>query len=331
LTYYFAYYSTYEIAYYEGLILAAFNPVNSCGSWIDNITATYQSISQTIFAGSNYNASIFLTSSRNDFKSSVIFNGDTTSIEEDSCVTIKFKASGENYDENGIIKKFWTAKVAIPDHQGSYCYKELKGTYFVYKPKVVVSGNATTALYEQCANTLSIKVPSLGENYKPIFSCNAPTKRGIVNTELVVVPRSKEDVKLKIYTKDILIDSTTFKVTPVPLPNFQIYANSSAINPKVGITSKTKKLSLKVIPDEGFASLFPSEAKYSIGKIQANIYHGSKLIKSFNVSNPEIPIPKSKADRIVIEVLKLYRTNSLGKKIAVNLKSKRVLSVFIVD
>jgi len=321
----------YEIAYLEGLVIEAYNPENIGCIWMPQITTTYQSSSQTLFAGSEYKASIFLTPKWLEIKSSVIFNGDTNMIEEDSSAKIKFIASGGNYDENGLIKKYWTAKVEIPDHKGSYSYKEIKGDYYVYKPIVLVKAEVATAMYEQCANMLTIKASSLGADFRPTFSCNAPTRKGKTSTELIVVPKSKEAVRLKIYNNEIFLDSSTFKVMPVPLPSFQIYANNSAINPKLGIKKNTKRLSLKVLPDKGFASLFPNEVNYSFGKMQVSLYTGNKLSKSFDVSNAEIPLPKSKADRIVIEVLKLYRTNSLGKKTEVNLRNEGILSVYVIE
>jgi gliding motility-associated protein GldM len=319
----------YQVADYEAQVLNAMNPEPACYI-VEKHIPSYLVLSQIVLASADYEASIFICGNRFRAMTTASFNGNELPNELDGSAKVKFKTSGGNYDVNGIIKKTWTAKVGVPEGYDNYRNEELKGEYYVYKPSITVKADAANAIYEQCANTIMIKVPALGASYKPTFTCNAPFNSG--NEEFTIMPKSKEDVKVKVFNSGIFLDAVQFKVMPVPVPRFNIYSGSALVNLKKGITSKTKNLSLKVLPDEGFASLLPKEANYSIGKMQVEVYAGSELKNSFTASNSQIKLPKLiDGDRIVIDIKKLNRTNSLGKKLDVELGNEGVFSVDVID
>jgi gliding motility-associated protein GldM len=321
----------YQVTDYEAQVLNVMNPEPACVR-VEKLLPAYAALSQVVVAGMEYEASIFICHKGLPPKPKVSFNGNELPIELDGSAKVKFTTSSGNYDKNGMIKKTWTAKVGIPEGWNSYSYQELKGEYYVYKPAITIKADAVNALYEQCANSISIKVPPLGADYKPTFSSNSPFKRGKEIDELVIIPKSKEEVKISVSNKGVFLDSTTFKVLNIPLPRFMVYSNGAPVNLKKGITSKTKNLSLKVLPDEGFAKLLPKESNFAIRKMQVDVYAGSELKNSFTSTNSQIKLPKLKdGDRIVIEIKKLYRTNSLGKKLNVELGNAGMMSVDVID
>jgi len=322
----------YQVADYEAQVLNAMNPEPGCVRVEKKLLPAYAALSQVVVAGMEYEASIFICHKGLPPKPKVSININELPIELDGSAKIRFRASGGVYNKNGLIKKTWTAKVGIPEGWNNYKYEELKGEYYVYKPAITVKADAVNAIYEQCANTIRIKVPSLGEVYKPTFSSNAPIKKGKTQDELVIIPNSKKDVKVSVSSKGTFLDSIVYKVQSVPVPRLSIYSIGGPVNLKIGITSKTKNLSLKVLSDEGFATLMPKEANYTIGKMQVGVYTGRELKNSFTTSNAQIKLPRLKdGDRIVIEIKKLYRTNSLGKKLDVELGNEGIMSVDVID
>jgi hypothetical protein len=211
----------------------------------------------------------------------------------------------------------------------------VKAEYIVAKPVIDVKAAAVQALFENCGNELNIQVPSLGANYKPSFTCNAPLTNGPTRGQVVVVPPNRNEVTIGVSSGGTFIDKVTFRVRPVPLPQIVPKSIGGVINPKVGIKSNSPYINLTIEPDRGFADFLPKEANYNIAECAISIGKGRSARISSTVQGSNIRLGGynlQNGERVVLEIKKLTRTNSRGQLIDVPLSATAAqVTVPIVD
>lgn len=163
------------------------------------------------------------------------------------------------------------ATAKIPTASGDIAELQLQGKYTVVKPEAVFESKSVQNLYFQCGNTFSLDVPLLGEYYSPKFSASEaevflnPVDKRIVT----VVPKGKTCVvALSSLTngQSIKIDDLTFRVIAPPVPKIRLMVDGKDWDGLNQINGKSELL-LKIIPDDGFRSGLPKDARYTIDQI----------------------------------------------------------------
>jgi gliding motility-associated protein GldM len=139
---------------------------------LDKFIPMVRAKSSTVAAGAKYEAEMFLTGSSSALTSEFFKDGAKLPIIEDASGVkmgkVEFTAQGGGYDQFGIAKKSFKAKIEVKGQQF-----EDNIEYFVAQPVIrVTTGNAPT-LYMNCGNTVNIEVPALGTNYNPSFSATS--------------------------------------------------------------------------------------------------------------------------------------------------------------
>ena len=122
-------------------------------------------------------------------KPEMTFQENNIEVNEKGVAEIGFRASGGNYDNNGLLKKTWTGTIKYPKPGGGDSVYVVKYDYYVVKPVIQVQGEATSELYKSCGNVLNIQVPALGADYNPTFTATGATiKQTSVKGKIIVIP-----------------------------------------------------------------------------------------------------------------------------------------------
>lgn len=282
----------------------------------DKVVAVVKPESKYIAAGTEYTATMFIAASSSTARPSMTYNGSKVKVEE-GVGEIKFKATAGQYDENGRAKKTWKGSITYSTPFGDTTL-QLEEEYFVVKPVIKFESAEVSALYRNCANTLLVDVPALGESYNPAFKVtNAKTTSK--GKSLTIIPQATaRSVELSVSSNGDLIGKKKFKTKGIPKPDIKLYASGKPVDLAKGIGKTTKDLTVKVIPNAEFAAALPNEAKYRVMKWEVLGAKGPRPVgQPQRVTNGQSRINLGRlareAGRLVVEIKAVVRKNSLGK------------------
>ncbi len=279
----------------------------------DSIFPLVKPQSNIVAAGAKYNAELYLAASSSAVEP--IMAIDDKPIPVDSGVgKISFLATPGKYDSEGLARKYFkaTIKLKIPGGDSTFV-QDIE--YFVAKPVIQVQSAAVSALYLNAGNELNIQVPALGVEYNPKFTADGATVIPGKGRGLVTIIPNKPEVKIHVSNNGNVLDTLTFKVRTIPRPDIQITVGGKAFDERQGIPSPgPRKVEIKAVPDEGFKTFLPKDARYRVAQWEVTLARGSRPIKTKKVDTPEVNLSDfaslaQAGDRIVVEVKKVERLN----------------------
>jgi hypothetical protein len=168
---------------------------------------------------------------------------------------------------------------------------------------------------------LKILVPALGAEYNPKFTVSGGKgKPGKDKGDFTVYPDGNaKSVVIAVSSGTNSIGNTKFRTKGVPLPTIKAFAGNKEVDQKRGMAAPgPRSITVKAVPEAGFAAALRSEARYSVTSWTATLVRGRRPAgqKSFGTGkNCDIGSLRSNArpgDRIMIEVKDVVRRPSRG-------------------
>jgi gliding motility-associated protein GldM len=281
---------------------------------IDKIKPVVKPQSDFVVAGTKYQAEMFMVATSSAMQPQMEFGNSKLQVNEDGIGSLSFIASGGNYKPDGTMKKTWSGKITMKKNGKDTTYNVVH-EYTVVKPVIQVQSASVQALYRNCGNKLNISVPALGAEYNPSFHVDGATVlTGSGTGSITLVPTSTR-VKVDVNNKGNFIGQENFGVKLIPLPTIDVKVNNKKITPLEGIDANAARtITLKVIPDKGFAEALPAETNYYISEGKVYLARGRKEVKTIPVTGQNINLGSMVADmksgdRLIVEVTKVKRKN----------------------
>ncbi|TGE26343.1 type IX secretion system motor protein PorM/GldM [Hymenobacter metallicola] len=314
-----------EVLKYESDALAA-QSAKVGGNIIvfDKVGAFASAESNTVAAGTKYKAELFLTASATGLKPSMTLNGSPLAVGPDGKGKVEFTARPGSFDAAGNAKAQWTGTIRFKQNGRDTTFK-VTVPYTVTKPVMQIQSASVQALYFKCGNKLSVQVPALGAQYKPGFSASgASVISGAKTGEVTLVPNSRE-VTLNVSSGGNAIGSQTFQVRPIPKPEIKCIVGGREANEKQGTPiTAVRNMSLKAVPDAGFATFLPDDARYRVTRYEVTLVRGKRpAIPTRTINGPEANLndvvnSAREGDRLYIEVKEVRRLNFQDQQEEVN-------------
>jgi len=280
----------------------------------DKLGAFASAESNTVAAGTKYKADLFLTAGATGLKQNMTYNGTPLKVGPDGHGKVEFTARPGNFDASGNAKASWTGKITINQNGRDTTFTQ-KVDYTITKPVMQIQSASVQALYYKCGNKLSVQVPALGAQYQPSFSASGASLITGQKGEVTVVPNSRE-VTLNVSSGGNAIGSQEFKVRPIPNPTIKCFAGGSEANEKQGTPGTSiRSITLRAIPDPGFATFLPEDARYRVSKFTAVLARGKRPVVGPKVINgpqgdmSDMVNAYKEGDRLFIEVQGVQRNN----------------------
>lgn len=294
----------------------------------DKIGAFASAESNTVAAGTKYKAELFLTASASSISPKMTLNGSPLAVGPDGHGKVEFTARPGSFDASGNAKANWTGTIRFNQNGRDTTFKVLV-PYTITKPVMQIQSASVQALYFKCGNKLTVNVPALGAQYKPGFSASgASVITGSKLGDVTLVPNSKE-VTLSVSSGGNAIGSQTFQVRPIPKPTIEAYAGSRQVNEKQGTPGTAlRTLNLRAIPDAGFATFLPDDAKFRVSRYEVTLVRGRRpAIPTKPVNGPTADLSDvvnayREGDRLYIEVKEVQRQNFQGNVEPVNVSKQ---------
>lgn len=292
----------------------------------DNVFAMAKPKSSVVAAGTMYEAELFVSASSQAIKPEMKTVGAGAVTMKGGTGHIKFRATPGAYDKFGNVEKSWTGLITIKKPIGSGdTTLPVKVPYTVSKPVIQVQAGSVSALYRNCANPLTILVPALGAEYEPKFTvAGGVGQAGKNKGDFIVYPTGKT-CAITVKSGGNLIGTESFKTKGIPLPTIVAYVNGKPVDQKKGMVAPgPRSITVKAVPEAGFADALPREKTYNITKWSATLVRGRRPAgqKKFSTGdNCDISSLRSSArpgDRIMIEVNDVVRINSRRQSEEVN-------------
>ena len=305
-----------EVLKYEAEALSAqAQKVGAKTIVFDKIGAFASAESNTVAAGTKYNAELFLTAAASSIHPSMTLNGSSLSVGPDGHGKVSFMARPGNFDAAGNAKATWTGTIRFNQAGRDTTFKVLV-PYTITKPVMQIQSASVQALYLKCGNKLSVQVPALGAQYKPGFSASgASVIQGSKLGDVTLVPNSRE-VTLNVSSGGSAIGSQTFQVRPIPKPEIKCFVGGREANEKQGTPgTAVRSLLLKAVPDAGFQTFLPEDARYRVSSYEVTLVRGKRpAIPTKTVSGAEANLSDvvnsyREGDRLYIEVKGVQRMN----------------------
>jgi gliding motility-associated protein GldM len=229
----------------------------------------------------------------------------------------------------------YTAMIKVPNADGEIQTIPIKGQFRVRKPEVVVRMKELQFLYKDCANTILVDVPSLGDQYNPDFSkstggrvIRSTTSRG----EITVVPdQPKFNLEIASNTNGqvVKLDALTYRVVQPNKPRITLRVNGNEVNPMMPL-NRNLPVEVKLDPDKDFAMAMPKDARYTAAKIKVWYKEGiggATVVDEISGANIQKGISfrlntgalkgAAQGSKVFFEVVGLRRTNFEGKSVEV--------------
>lgn len=289
----------------------------------DKIDAFASAESNTVAAGTKYKAELFLTASASGLNPTMTLNGSPLSV-TNGRGKVEFTARPGGFNAEGVAKSSWTGTIRF-NQNGRDTTFTVKVPYNITKPVMQIQSASVQALYFKCGNKLNVSVPALGAQYKPSFSASGATvMQGGKVGDVTLIPNSKE-VTLNVSSAGNAIGSQTFQVRPIPKPDIKCFVGGREANEKQGTPgTAVRNMSLKAIPDAGFAQFLPDDARYRVSRYEVTLVRGKrpalapKTVTGGTVDNTDIVNNYREGDRIYVEVKEVQRLNFQGNTETVN-------------
>jgi gliding motility-associated protein GldM len=305
-----------EVRRHESTILAALaSKIGLKDIKFDKILAMVSAKSNTVVAGMDYEAEMFIAAYSSGISPRMSFNGSSVPV-KDGKGQIKFKAQGGQYDGRGLSRKTYTATISFNGPNGAET-RNVDQEYFVLKPTYNIESGSLPPLYLACANKLSIVSPGLGALWQPnITATGGEVINGGGAGKITVVPNGTS-VELNINNGGILLGVEKFRVRRIPKPEIKIYGNGGELDEKRGASAGgLRSIEARVIAEESFKATNPDDAKYRSGEVSVSLVRGSKRVGEVTLQGGggigSLSQNAQPGDRYYIEVRSFQRQNFRG-------------------
>ena len=318
-----------EVLKYEAEALSAqAQKVGAKTIVFDKIGAFASAESNTVAAGTKYKAELFLTASASSISPRMTLNGSPLSVGPEGKGKVEFTARPGSFDASGNAKASWTGTIRF-NQNGRDTTFTVKVPYTISKPVMQIQSASVQALYFKCGNKLNVSVPALGAQYKPGFSASGATVlQGAKLGDVTLVPNSKE-VTLNVSSGGNAIGSQTFQVRPIPKPEIKCFVGGREANEKQGTPgTAVRSMTLRAIPDAGFATFLPDDARYRVSRYEVTLVRGKRpalpprIINGPEANLNDIVQAYREGDRIYVEVKEVQRQNFQGNVEPVNVSKQ---------
>ncbi|GAA3992536.1 gliding motility protein GldM [Hymenobacter antarcticus] len=294
----------------------------------DKIGAFASAESNTVAAGTKYKAELFLTASASSISPRMTLNGSPLSVGPDGKGKVEFTARPGGFDASGNAKASWTGTIRFQQNGRDTTF-QVKVPYTITKPVMQIQSASVQALYFKCGNKLNVSVPALGAQYKPGFSASgASVVPGAKLGDVTLIPNSKE-VTLNVSSGGNAIGSQTFQVRPIPKPTIECFVGGRPVNEKQGTPgTAVRSMNLRAIPDAGFATFLPDDARYRVSRYEVTLVRGRRpALQTKTISGPTADLSDvvnayREGDRIYVEVKEVQRQNFQGNVETVNISKQ---------
>ncbi|NJL15492.1 MAG: hypothetical protein HC913_22445 [Microscillaceae bacterium] len=145
-------------------------------------------------------------------------------------------------------------------------------------------------------------------------------------------PKAEEQAVLKVKQGEIMLGQVRFSCLPIPAPTLVLLkadgqpANlEQALNP-----DELSKAAL--LADPVFGNTLPEEARYSIQKMEVNLFRGGRLVKTWSLPSGELDLSQTSlqsGDGVQVKVIQAVRLNGQGEEMSLTLANK-YLSFFVL-
>ena len=281
----------------------------------DKVFAQVSANANTVVAGMEYQAEVFIGATSSGFTPRMSYNGSSIPV-TDGRGQIKFKTSGGGYDANGLSKKTYTATVSYMSPTGPKTESIVKD-YFVLKPTYNIETATLPALYLGCANRLSVVSSGLGALWNPSFTADGgETIAGQSRGKVTIVP-SAATITLNVSNSGTLLGKETFRVRRVPRPEVKVFGNGSELDEKRGASaSGLRSVDARALADESFKSTNPEDANYRVSEMYVALARGQRKIDDLTLpgagSIAKLAAQAQAGDRYYIEIKGVQRKNFKG-------------------
>ncbi|UBM58403.1 gliding motility protein GldM [Marinilongibacter aquaticus] len=295
----------------------------------DKIFAVVIPNARTVVAGQTYKADVAIGAYSSAITPKISINGTPLAV-VDGKGTYEVRAQGGQYDQNGQLKRTYTASISYPKPDGTIEQVTQDETYTVLKPSVQLESASMPALYFRCANKLQTNSPGLGPLYKPNFTGSGAEFIPGGGGKVTVVPTSSK-VVLDVQNEGVTLQSFPFRVRRVPKPTIQVTANNAPVDDNVskrGLSaSSVRAVNVLAISDEDFKSNNPDDAVFRVSDYDIFLANGTRpkgslkgLSGAQNISS--LARDAQPGDRYVITINKVQRRNFKGEVEDVEVGSK---------
>jgi gliding motility-associated protein GldM len=305
-----------EIRRYESTILGQLaEKVGIKDIKFDKILAMVSAKSNTVVAGMDYEAEMFIAAYSSGITPRMSFNGSSVPV-RDGKGQIKFRTQGGQYDNRGLSRKTYTATISFTGPNGPET-RTIDQEYFVLKPTYNIEAGSLPPLYLGCANKLSVVSPGLGALWQPSFSANGAEVIANGGGKITVVP-SAASVELNINNGGILLGTEKFRVRRIPKPEVKIFSGGGGeLDEKRGaMASGLRSIDARAMAEESFKATNPEDAQYRVTEVYIALARGQKKVADITLpgsgSIGSLAQNAQAGDRYYIEVKGVQRRNFKG-------------------
>lgn len=303
----------------------------------DQIFPLVRPESKVVAIGGKYNAQMFIAASSSAFEPEMAMGGRELPIEEMEVGPykikygkIEFTATGGGTPVPGTSNRFrktFQAEIKLSDST----YTE-NIEYEVVRPVMQISSKALSALWKNCGNELSVKVPELGNAYNPTISAdNATVVKGAGPGDVTIIPTGSRAVVLKVVNEGTQIGTQTFRVKDIPPPSYNFKLGRSNIDMERGIEAKAFRggLEIQAVAERNFKDDVPKDARYRTSEVEVIVKRGADAAfrRSFktdkiNLNQVRGQVQPRKGDFLVIKIARTTRTNFQNKRENVSVRGE---------
>lgn len=304
---------------------------------IDYAQATVLSESNVITAGLDFNAQAFLTLGNSSLQPTVKVNGQEIDVVNGrGMVNFKASARANEYDANGLAEKSFEVEITADDGTGSQITRTKTHTYSVARPVIDVRSQSVDVLYLDCANALTINVPSLGPAYQPSFTVTGGTyTQGSQKGQVSIDPQQRE-VKIDVSSAGLYIGQRQYEARRVPNPTFDVRPDNQAYNANAGLDRMPTSLQIVLAADPNFAERFPEDATFLVSKGEVILSRGKTRKRSIPIATNgptnrvdlgAIRSLMASGDRIVVSIEEIVRINYAEKLIPIQFSGNKTMNI----
>lgn len=248
---------------------------------IDSLVLVDAPRAQIVVAGMKFETKVFVAATSSEAKPIFTGSGNMKLVDGGYAAVFSVPASARVIPPGQRKgKQQYTVTARVPRADGSFQELQLRGSFEVVKPAIVVTSAAVQILYAECGNDLNIDVPALGELYDPrVTADNAQVIQSKQSKKKFrVVPRGGARtcrLDVQTYTAGQLVDLgyLDYKVIPPPRPSLRVLVNNELYN-GVSPVPRTATVRIQIVPDRDFAQSLPEDARYVIDRPEIKVVKG---------------------------------------------------------
>ncbi len=287
----------------------------------DEVKVAATAESNTVAAGTDYIATMFLSASSSKADVKMAANGSPIRV-KDGEGEVRIPASGKG-------ERTWTGTISLklPGRSKDTTFK-IEKKYMVVEPVLIVTSQSKFPLYRNCANPLETSVPALGATYNPTFGVsNGRAVPGSRTGDVTIFPVSEGNCVLTVRSDGKNVGSVDFRVNPVPPPNVYLASsNGSKLNTENPIPN-VNTLNVVAAPDETFKNTLPKEANYRVVSVEVSQFRNGRNVKTAKFNGGTINMSQFDAragDGFQAKVTSVQRVNSVG-----NIEEAKVVNPYM--